>query len=334
MTSAASCGSIPGTRACRSGGSSSKRRKVMSIAPSPANGGLAGRRVIERCAQRVEVRTRGRLAAAGLLGRDVVGRAEQRAGRGQLDVAAVEGARQAEVGQVRDALLVEQDVLRLDVAVDDPRGVRGGQRARDPDADQRHPLRRQRALLGDDGLQRRPVDEIHHDVGPALVVLADVVDGHDVGVHDLGRRQRLAPEALVEDAALVAPPLEQLDRDLALEHGVQRHEDRRHPAVAGDPVEPVAPAEQPLRPHRPSLFPKRKRRPAGAGRLVRHSSREPSDLHARDFLVRFEQLAAHGGRERERQVGLFGRGHDLLQVVGLARGEIALQPVGGRPACR
>ena len=60
---------------------------------------------------------RGSTAAAHrLLGGDVVGGAEDAAGGGHPVL--LELARDAEVGQLRPALGVDQDVLRLDVAVD------------------------------------------------------------------------------------------------------------------------------------------------------------------------------------------------------------------------
>ena len=92
-----------------------------------ATGGLglerdpAGERLVEDHADRVEVGGGGRLEALGLLGREVLGGAEHRAGLGDLRGA---GAGDAEVGDPRAALAVDEHVLRLEVAVDDPALVR------------------------------------------------------------------------------------------------------------------------------------------------------------------------------------------------------------------
>jgi hypothetical protein len=64
----------------------------------------------------------------------------------------VERARDAEVGDLGRALLVDEDVLRLDVAVHDAAGVRGAERAGDLDrvgdrlVDGERPMRRMRSL--------------------------------------------------------------------------------------------------------------------------------------------------------------------------------------------
>ena len=93
---------------------------------------LARQQLVEHDAERVDVRQRVDLLAARLLGRDVVARAEHRPGlRHPCDV---ERARDPEVGHLRLPVAVEQDVLRLHVAVHEPAGVRERERARDLDA--------------------------------------------------------------------------------------------------------------------------------------------------------------------------------------------------------
>ena len=92
---------------------------------------LAGEHLVEDDAERVEVRLTGDGSAEGLLGGDVVGRAEHPAVRRQALL--VERARDPEVGDLGRALLVDQHVLGLDVAVDDVARVRGAERAGDLD---------------------------------------------------------------------------------------------------------------------------------------------------------------------------------------------------------
>ena len=100
----------------------------------------------------------------------------------------------AKVGDLHPALLVQQDVLRLDVAVDDALLVGELQRL----ADLRHDDQR---LLGASlpALQQLPqghaVHELHQQVGIAAR-LAEVIDGDDVRMVEPGQRPRLAGEAL------------------------------------------------------------------------------------------------------------------------------------------
>ena len=109
------------------------------------------------------------------------------------------GAGDAEVGDGGLALGVDDDVLRLQVAVDDAVAVgeAGGLQ---------HLADHVTACSGvsprvDQLLQRRPFDVLHGDVVGALE-LAAVEDGDDVRVLQAGRRLRLAAEALDELAVL------------------------------------------------------------------------------------------------------------------------------------
>src|SRR5581483_2291556 len=123
------------------------------------------------------------VAPAGRLLRwHVAGRAQDGAGRRQTAVA-VGLARQAEVGDARLVVAVQEDVRRFAVASQHaaPVGVVDG--AGD--------------ALAIAGRLRRAVavDEIHRKVVLALV-LADLVDGDDVGVPQRRSGLGLRPEAL------------------------------------------------------------------------------------------------------------------------------------------
>ena len=105
------------------------------------------------------------------------------------------GAGDAEVGHDRLALVVDDHVLRLEVAVDDAVAV-GEARALEDLADQvRRLLGRQAGV--DQLLQRAPLQVLHRDVVGA-VELAAIEDGDHVGVLQAGGRLGLAAEALDE----------------------------------------------------------------------------------------------------------------------------------------
>ncbi|GAA3418686.1 hypothetical protein GCM10018952_55260 [Streptosporangium vulgare] len=112
---------------------------------------------------------------------------------------------QAEVGE-HGPVVGHQDVARLHVAVQDPLGVHGAQRAQDLTADLRHLARRQRAVVLEELLQRSGAEQLHHDPG-TLVLGDDVEDGDDGGMGDhrgraslaLGPGAQLGAELLVED---------------------------------------------------------------------------------------------------------------------------------------
>ena len=92
---------------------------------------IPGEHLVEDDAERVDVRLAVDVVAERLLGRDVVGRAEHAAVGGQPVL--VERAGDAEVGDLGRALVVDQHVLGLDVAVDDVVRVGAAERAGDLD---------------------------------------------------------------------------------------------------------------------------------------------------------------------------------------------------------
>jgi hypothetical protein len=68
-----------------------------------------------------------------------------------------------EVGDLRLAVAVQEDVLRLHVAVDETVRVREGETARDLQRELDSPVDRQRALAVDELLQVLAVDELEDD---------------------------------------------------------------------------------------------------------------------------------------------------------------------------
>ena len=173
-----------------------------------------------------------------LLGGDVVRGPEHAAGLGQP--VRLELARDPEVGHLGAPLGVDQDVLRLHVAVDEP-ARRGRRRGRGRPRSRRRRLRR--AAAG-------PARSIRcFSVSPSTysktmygrpVVLAGVDHRDDVRMRELGDRARLAPEALDLVRLVGDLAVQDLDRDPALERLVAGEIDGRHAAAAELRLEPVA----------------------------------------------------------------------------------------------
>ena len=128
-------------------------------------------------AERVDVRPLGRRLATGLLGAHVLDRPQGRPGQRHLGLGDRPG--DPEVGHLDPAVLGEEDVPGLDVAMDDPPGVGGGQRAGDLGRDPGHLGRRERTGPPEERREVLPVDVVHDDERPGGIG-PEVVDGDDV----------------------------------------------------------------------------------------------------------------------------------------------------------
>ena len=106
-----------------------------------------------------------------------------------------EGVRDAEVGDPGGAVVADEDVAGLDVAVHDAGLVRGGEGGGHLAADPGHLRRRERAgrSAGRPGSGR----EVLHDEAGAALVVHDVEDRHGVGVVQTGGDAGLAHGAMV-----------------------------------------------------------------------------------------------------------------------------------------
>ena len=150
----------------------------------------------------------------------------------------VQVERDAEVGEHRHAVLGEQDVLGLDVAVHDARAVGVRQRLGGLAGDPEGVVHRQALLPLEAGTERLAADVGHGE--PELpVVLARVVDRADVGVLQPRRRRDLAAEALDVHAGADLGP-EQLEGDGPVVAQVVGEVDGRHSAPAELALEAVA----------------------------------------------------------------------------------------------
>jgi hypothetical protein len=140
----------------------------------------------------------------------------------------VVGAGEAEVGDADAAVVADEDVVGLDVAVDEAGPVgRGEALASLQDAvEERLPGPR----LGAPPLAQVGADDQLHRHEQALVVVADVVDLDDVGVRQAGERLGLALHALL-DVGAVGGLAQQLEGDAAVELIVVGDVDLAHAAL-------------------------------------------------------------------------------------------------------
>ena len=204
-------------------------------------GRLSGEHLVEHDPERVDVGLAGDLAPERLFGRHVVRRAEHAAGGGEA--LGLQRAGDAEVGDLGAAVAVDQDVLRLHVAMDELVLVGALERAADLDRVCHRLGHRQAPEPADALLQRLALHVLEDDVG-IPVVLAGVDHGHDVRVVELRDRPGLAAEALELVGIVRDVAVHQLDRDPALERGIERPIDARHPSGPDLLLEPVALTDQ------------------------------------------------------------------------------------------
>ena len=165
----------------------------------------------------IEVGAGVELHAHRLLGRRVAGGAEDGAGR--LGPARLgERARETEVGDAHDAVLVEEEVRGLDVAVQDPACVRVLERGRDVAADAGGLRNGKVRVLVEDRAKAAAFEQLEHH--ERHVVLAPVVDGDDVRMVQRRRDLSFGAEAAQERGVLGERGVQDLDRDATAEAGV------------------------------------------------------------------------------------------------------------------
>jgi hypothetical protein len=154
-------------------------------------GRLPGEHLVQDDAERVDVGAGVDGSALGLLRGEVRDRSQdgRRSGKG----VGARGPSDAEVHHLHVARRREHDVPGLDVPVDESVVVCELQRRRHPLRDLRGAPRVDRSVLGELVGQRRPLDELHHDV-VAPAVRAAVVHGNDTWIVELRGGLGLPPE--------------------------------------------------------------------------------------------------------------------------------------------
>ena len=141
----------------------------------------------------------------------------------------VDELRQPEVDDLDVAILGDEHVLRLEIAMNDAVLV-FRQRVTGLDGQIERPPQFERTVL-QQVAQRLPTHVLHDDVG-ASVSLADVVDGGDVRMIDGGREAGFLNEALASIVVLGQGRRNELERGLSMQLLVFNEEDFAHPALA------------------------------------------------------------------------------------------------------
>jgi hypothetical protein len=162
-----------------------RRRRRVGFERHPA-----AQHLVEDDAQAVEVGAAVDRLGLDLLGREVLGGAEERALLGQVGRLGRLG--DAEVAHLHPPVLGQQDVGRLDVPVDQARGVGHRQRPRHLGGDVGGHPRVDRAVV--EPLAQGLAPHQLHDDRLDAVVAARVVDVDDRRVRELGDGDRLVPE--------------------------------------------------------------------------------------------------------------------------------------------
>ena len=137
---------------------------------------------------------------------------------------------QAEVQNLGVAARGDKDVGRLDIAMDDPGGVRGVQGVSNLHADRQQRLDVETATIGYARLQRGALQILHGDEG-AAVLFADVMNRADVGMIQRRRGPGLALKAVHGLAVPSQFVGHELERDEAMEPRVFRFVDDAHAAA-------------------------------------------------------------------------------------------------------
>ena len=184
----------------------------------------------EDAAERIHVRGRPDLLPLDLLGRCVVDGPHEQAGRGLSARPSLLG--DAEIGEVGPvAVLVDQDVPRLDVAVNEIVGVRRVECRSRLVEDREQSIAGKGALGLDELGQIGPANEPHRDVGHP-VGLARVVDRDDVRVLEARDELGLADKSLAEVSVLGVLGEQRLQGRLAPEDEVLGTVDDPHAPLA------------------------------------------------------------------------------------------------------
>ena len=188
--------------------------------------------LVQYDAERVHVTTTVDGGALGLLGREIGGRAHDRALFSKL-VLTRDGLRDAEVGDFHLTVRGDEDVAGLHVTVHDTVAVRVAKRRRHLGDQLGRARRRQRARAAQHVRERRALDELHDDEVRALI-LTPVKDRDDVGVRKICGGLCFTAESLHEERVGTQFGVEDLECDGPIQQEVLGPVDHRHPAAGNE----------------------------------------------------------------------------------------------------
>ena len=200
------------------------RERILAVERNASGEALKG-----HDAERIDVAPAVQRLCPCLLRTHVMRRADRHAGSGQLGSARRLG--DPEVRDDRTVHLVQHDVVRLDVPMDDPVLVRVVKRVRGLRQELPDLGRRQRTPLFDDVRERLAAEQLHHEVDDA-VRPPDAIDGDDVGMLELCGGAGFALEALDEILVERQRERKDLDRYFSVELLVAGLEDDGHSPAA------------------------------------------------------------------------------------------------------
>ena len=192
--------------------------------------GLAGQQFVHHRSEPIHVRRRRELAglARGLFGGDVARGAEH--GDRACDRAfPLDQFGQAEIGEMRLAVAVDQYIVGLDVPVQDAALMRVVDRARQPCQQPPDATRRHGRAAGFPG-QRAARNQLHAEKVPAFV-FADFVDRDDVRMVEARRGGGLGVETLDEILRCELALRDHLEGDFAIQAQLPRAPDDAHAAA-------------------------------------------------------------------------------------------------------
>ena len=191
---------------------------------------LAGKHLVGHDAERVDVAAGIRDAPRDEFGGEVGDRAEQGLPGGRV---VVDGPGESEVADLDAAVVGQENVLRLEIAMHDSRFVRGGE-AREHRLEDVHRLLTGEPAVVLEQVAQSDAGQVFHDQIGHIGILALVVDVDHVRVREPGGRAGLLHEPGLERVVVGEVPVHDLDGDPAFEAQVGREVHGGH-ATAGDP---------------------------------------------------------------------------------------------------
>ena len=214
------------------------------------NGGTPDQQFVQQAAGGVDVAAVVDGLAAGLLGREVLRRADHGCGLRHRRRGVGDGAGDAEVHHLHDAPGGEHDVGGLDVAVHDAGLVAVAEGFEHALGELQGLGRHDLASGAEQFAQGVALDELHHDeghhhAGVGVGLFAGVVDGDDVGVVQACGRLGLPPETGLEGRVGREVDAQLLDGHVAAQSKVTRTAHFGHAATADHRAQLVATPEKP-----------------------------------------------------------------------------------------